>query len=189
MFCATSSGCEKSVTVGNSTKSLLSRYMGDETALGFEEGMDVYYEVQDNRTNMWSAGTAYALTAEQQTVIITKGVDEEYASIQFMFSRDLATTGNLFTAWYGTAEKENHGLCGYLKANGTYSKDKDLAIDDFKVEAYDMDGNKVTSFKANTVYEMRWYGTGINRYKIACCEANGEHLTIYWANPSSSNNA
>ena len=188
-FANQSAGNENPVTVGKSETSLLGRYMGDVTALGFAAGTDVYYEVQDNRTNAWSAGTAYALTMEQQTVVISKGADEEYASIQFMFSRDLAATGSIFTAWYFDEAGANKGLCGYLKANGTYSKDSALAIADFKVEAYDMDGNKVTSFKANTVYEMRWYGTGITSFKIGCMEANGEHLTIYWANPSSSNNA
>ena len=185
-----STGNSNPVTPGNSNKSLLYSYMGDETALGFAEGTDVYYELQDNRPAGWGTVGDLGLTMEQQTVVITKAAEEEYASIQFALSRELAATGNIFTAWYGTEASENLGLCGYWKADGSYTNSISDTISDFKVEVYDMDGNKVTgTLQANTVYEMRWYGTGINRYKIGCLEANSEYLTIYWANPSSSNNA
>jgi len=182
-----SSGNSNPVTPGNTSTSKLGVYMGDVTAVGFAEGTDVYYEVQDNRTSMWSPGTNYGLTMEQQGVMLTKAADEDYASIQFSVSREFAGNYAFFTWWFD-ANGKNQGGGGYLLADGSYIEGGTTMTNPYAI-AYDMNGNAVTSFQANTVYELRWYGEGATMFKLACCEQNGEHITVYYANPSSGNEA
>ena len=163
---------------------LLDLYEGDVTALGFERGTTVYEQAQDIRMNgMWSPGTQLELTMEQQTILLHKEADEDYASILFSLSRELTSTF-AFTAWWINAEGANQGLVGYLTVTGGWQG----VTTGFKTVAYDMDGNKVSSFAANTAYELRFYGKGATIFKVGCCEEkNSAALTVYYANPSHGN--
>ena len=168
-------------------------YTGDVTALGFAAGTTVYESVQDIRTGAWNAGVN-GLTMEKQGVRVTKLVDQDYVSIQFSISRAFSsTTGSVFTAWWINSSNANRGLAGYLKANGTYTaaapNGNDAPPENFKIVVCDMNGNAVTSFEPGKAYEMRWYGDDVTCLKIACMEANGEPITIYYANPTSGNDA
>ncbi len=167
--------------------SILPVYTGDVTALGFAAGTTVYEAVQDNRTDMWKAGTNLGLTMEQQGVMLTKAADEDYASVQISLSRDIESNHIFFTWWFD-ADGANKGSGGFLMADGSYNA-SGTTMPNPNAVAYDMNGNKVTSFKANTVYEIRWYGEGTTAFKLGCCEQNGEAITVYYANPSSGNDA
>ena len=160
-------------------------YSGDVTALGFAEGTIVYQQVQDTRTNMWSAGSTLGLSMEQQTARITKATDEDYASIYFSLSRKLTGTYAFF-AWWFDAENKNNGGAGYLQLDGGTAP-ASTAPTGFKVVVYDMDGNKATSFEANTAYEMRWYGEGATAFNVGCCEQDGNPITVYYTNPAHGN--
>ena len=161
---------------------VLPLYKGDVTALGFAAGTTVYEQVQDNRSSMWSAGTNLGLTMEQQTILLNKTVDEEYASVQFSLSRTTTSTF-LFTAWWIDSKGANKGLVGYLKLDGTMYQ----MTDGFKIFVYDMQGYPVTKFEANTAYELRFYGKDAVTFKVGCCEENGQPITVYYAKPSSGN--
>ena len=172
--------------VVDSNGNALPLYKGDVTALGFVAGATVYESVQDNRTDNWSAGTQLGLTMEQQAIKITKTLDEDYVSVYFSLSRDLTNPNYAFFAWWYDANGTNKGSAGFLKANGGFETRSESPAD-FKVVAYDMDGNVATSFVANTVYEMRWYSKSATAFKIGCCEKNGQSITVYYADPSSGN--
>lgn len=172
-------------TVSLSNKTLIPTYTGDVTNLGFVAGTTVYEGVQDNRTSMWSAGTILGKTMEAQSVMLYKEADELYASVQFSLSKAFgATTSNAFAAWWFDAEGVNKGLAGYLTVAGASTAGATPPAG-FRVEAYDLSGKVVTSFAANTVYEMRWYGVGATAFKVGCGEISGESITIYYANPTS----
>ncbi|MBP3422826.1 MAG: hypothetical protein J6K86_03570, partial [Clostridia bacterium] len=164
-------------------------YTGDETALGFAEGTTVYEAVQDNRKAMWAnantgeTGTGdLGLTMEAQRIRITKGLEEDYASIQFSLSREMTGTYAFF-AWYIDSTGARHGSNVYLRLDG---KANQTTADGMTVIALDMDGKPVTSFAANTAYEMRWYGKGVaTAFEIGCCVTSGNFITTYFANPSS----
>lgn len=172
--------------VVDSNGNALPLYKGDVTALGFTAGATVYESVQDNRTDNWSAGTQLGLTMEQQAIKIQKSLDEDYVSVYFSLSRDLTNPNYAFFAWWYDANGTNKGSAGFLKANGGFETRSESPAD-FKVVAYDMDGNVATSFVANTVYEMRWYSKSATAFKIGCCEKNGQSITVYYADPSSGN--
>ena len=172
--------------VVDSNGNALPLYKGDVTALGFAAGATVYESVQDNRTDNWSAGTQLGLTMEQQAIKIQKSLDEDYVSVYFSLSRDLTNPNYAFFAWWYDANGTNKGSAGFLKANGGFETRSESPAD-FKVVAYDMDGNVATSFVANTVYEMRWYSKSATAFKIGCCEKNGQSITVYYADPSSGN--
>jgi len=77
---------------------------------------------------------------------------------------------------------------GYLKNDGTITQS--VADSGFNAVAYDAEGNVVTSgFKANTVYTMKLYYPNATAFKLGCCVQDGEAITLYFANPSSGNDA
>ena len=62
--------------------------------------------------------------------------------------------------------------------------------DGMNVVAIDLaTGEAATSFEVGKAYELRWYGEGATKFQLACCEANGEAITVYFANPTSGNDA
>ena len=116
---------------------------------------------------------------EQQKILIEKDANEEYASVLFSLSRELECD-NLFFAWgYGAKT----GAVGTLKCDGTMTG----CADGYKVVALNMDGTVATSFKANTVYELRYYGIGATGFGVACYNADGQAVTTYFANATSGN--
>jgi len=165
----------------------LAVYTGDETALGFEEGTAVYESVQDVRTSMWSAGES-GFTMEQQALRVYKAADEDYASVQFSLSRDIPSNAvYAFFSWVLFADTSG-AAGGYLKNDGTITQS--VADSGFNAVAYDAEGNVVTSgFKANTVYTMKLYYPNATAFKLGCCVQDGEAITLYFANPSSGNDA
>ena len=164
-----------------SNTEILPVYTGDVTTLGFKEGTLVQYAVQDNRTNMWAAGTNLGLTMEKQGVRLVKALNEEYASIQFSISREFTGAFAFFTWWYN-AESVNQGGGGYLKTDGTYDGGSLNAV------AFDLEtGEIATNFVPDKAYELRWYAKDAIIIKLGCCEQNGESITVYYANPSSGN--
>ena len=86
------------------------------------------------------------------------------------------------------ADNDNQGGGGYLTTAGAYQA-SGTTMPNPNAVLLDLNGNVVTSIKANTVYELRWYGEGAVRFKLGCCEQNGEPITVYYANPSSGNDA
>ena len=172
--------------LNNGSSVELPAYDGDETALGFAEGTTVYAVEQDNRSNMWEAGTNLKLSMEQQALIIYKDANEDYASVQFSLSRDIPSDATYaFFSWVNFADG-NGAAGGYLKNDGTAVAS--AADTGFNVAAYDADGNLVTTgFKANTVYTMKWYYTNATKFKIGCCVQDGNSITVYFANMSSGN--
>ncbi len=171
--------------VKDASGAIIPFYEGDVTDLGFEAGTKVQYVVQDNRTNMWNPGTELGLSMEKQGVMITKGADEDYASVLFAVSREFTGTYAFFTWWFdGLTAADNQDGGGYIRTDGEYYA-SGTTLPGAKAVAYDMNGNKVTSFAANTVYELRWYGEGAMMFKVACCEQNGQSITTYFAKPSS----
>ena len=172
----------------NANGEVVPLYTGNVTDVGFAKGTSVQVSVQDNRTSAWSAGTELGLTMEKQGIRITKAADEDYASVYFSLSREF-TGSNAFVAWWFDEAGTNIGLAGYLKTSGAFAPDAKDAPTNFKVVAYDMEGNVATSFAANTVYEMRWYGEGATAFKVGCMEANGQSITIYYANVMHGNDA
>lgn len=163
-------------------------YTGDVTALGYAAGTTVYAVEQDNRSNMWEAGTNLGYSMERQALFIYKDADEDYASVQFSLSRDIpADATYAFFSWVTFADG-NGAVGGYLKNDGTPVAS--AADTGFNVAAYDADGNLVTTgFKANTVYTMKWYYTNATTIKVGCCVQDGAPITIYFANMSSGNDA
>ena len=118
---------------------------------------------------------------EKQTIKLPKTASDDYASIQFSLSREMTGKYAFFSWWYNKDGILQSTTIGYLTTSG-----EGYAITSgYKVVAYDMDGNVATSFKAKTVYELRWYGAGDMTFKFGCCEQNGESITLYYANPSS----
>lgn len=164
----------------NTVGAKLSTYTGDVKALGFAEGTTVYEQLQDNRTSMWAAGTALGLSMEKQGIRLQKAASEDYASVQFSVSRAFSGT-NAFFAWIWMPGETSNRLTNnqYVRTNGTGSNEY--------VKVCDVDGNAVTSFEVGKAYEMRWYHEGAIAFRVGCCEQNGEHITIYYANPSSGN--
>ena len=174
----------------DTTKCMTYKYAGDVTELGFEAGTTVFVAEQDARSNMWAAGSVLGLTMERQKTMIYKNADEDYASIQFSVSRDITSYGSylFFSWWY--VDSSNQGGAGYLLSNGNASA-SNTAPTGFNAVAYNLDGTQATSFVANTVYELRLYGEGATAFGVglAAQNDNPEMINVYWANPSSGNDA
>ena len=167
--------------------SIITKYAGDETKLGFADGTTVFVAKQDARSNMWAAGSELGYTMEQQKTMIYKNAEDDYASILFAFDKDIASYGTyMFFSWY-YIDGANQGGGGYLTSSGAASG----CPEGFNVAAYNLDGTQATSFKANTVYELRWYGAGATAFGVGYAgqNANPEMINVYWANPSSGNDA
>ncbi len=171
----------------NTTKCVTSKYAGDVTELGFEAGTTVFTATQDARTSMWSAGSVLGLSMENQKTMIYKNAEDDYASIQFAVSRDITGYSSyIFFCWY-YIDGVNQGGGGYLLSDGNANG----CPTGLNVVAYNMDGTQATSFVANTVYELRWYGEGATAFGVglAAQNDNPEVINVYWANPSSGNDA
>ncbi len=167
--------------------SIIAKYAGDETKLGFEDGTTVFVAKQDARSNMWNAGSVLGYTMEQQKTMIYKNAEDDYASILFAFDKDIASYSTyMFFCWY-YIDGANKGGGGYLSSSGAASG----CPEGVNVAAYNLDGTQATSFKANTVYELRWYGAGVTAFGVGYAgqNANPEMINVYWANPSSGNDA
>ena len=157
-------------------------YAGDVTALGFKEGTLVQYAVQDNRTGNWDGGqgTNLGLTMADQAMRFTKtDAAADYASVQFALSRDM-TASDLFFAWCYNASND----CTMV----TVSKSTGNGISgDITVRVYNLDGTPATDIEAGKAYEMRLYVEGAYKFEIGCMEANGQPITMYWANLTNGN--
>ena len=185
---------EKVLAVTNWSDAILPLYEGDVTELGFEEGTVVYKHTAPAATadTIWSV-------MPKNSVKLTKDVDEDYASVQFVLGREFNTEVHstyAFFSWMNVipegATEKVYAAGGWLKQDGTTvpsTEEKFNASENgFKFIVLDADGMEARSgFKANTVYTLRIYCDYLVELQLCVYAISGEPMDIYFANPSSGN--
>ena len=187
---------EKAVAVTDWKGATLPRYEGDVTELGFAEGTTVYKHTAPAATSadIWSV-------MSNNSVRLTKAVDEDYASIQFVLGRDFNTEADAtyaFFSWMNAlpegATEKVYAAGGWLKQNGGTAASNEAGFNasanGFNFVVIDADGNVVTDsnpLKAGTVYTLRIYCDYLVDLQLCVYAISGEPMDVYFANPSSGN--
>lgn len=139
--------------------SALSVYEGDETALGFDEGMLVF------------ESTATANTWNDNAVKFSTDSNENCLIVNFALDRALAASGNQFMIWTSNVD----GAAAFIN-NGNVTQNS------INIEILDADGNATTTFEANQKYTLKIYHGGASYVVIALVGDTQAGTTIYYSN-------
>ena len=146
------------------SRSVLAKYDGDETELGFEAGSYVQQLVMGDPADTWGL----------RMVVNT---NKPYTSFQFRLSKAFtAGNGSAFMIWV-----EGTGLsqAGFISAAGGFSPPSDAQS--VRILIVDEDGYNVmgSPLSAGKVYTMQIFAEGIQNIQIGTGETN---ITIYVSN-------
>ena len=139
--------------------SALSVYEGDETALGFDEGMLVF------------ESTATANTWNDNAVKFSTDSNENCLIVNFALDRALAASGNQFMIWTSNVD----GAAAFIN-NGNVTQNS------INIEILDADGNATTTFESNQKYTLKIYHGGASYVVIALVGDTQAGTTIYYSN-------